>query len=325
MPWQQDLKLMPSIVRETNLKLRLFAPHRHGPIKPPAIVQVTISKMNITQVQNILGSLDLDDLDFLKPMYTRQDSQTTIVQPEKPESYFDILPTEILAMIAMSSGFKTCFTLRHVNQRWRSIVADRQNWKEYISRTPDTIEVDVSLETSLHSYDQLVFGEWTKQGTEMPYMIHKTFLEQYDFLGGITLNVRNGGKVLVEYFDHRERLPCYIADVQKRIQQGQLPPIMPTLDSPVGGLRVPHSCTECVHYDNQEIYKSEFVHGSVSAFDHLEHTFTRDKYQIRLTVTTIRGVFGYKDEMPCVCTKISKINGEELGHRLRDLYMRMIC
>ncbi|KAJ3312727.1 hypothetical protein HDV04_002691 [Boothiomyces sp. JEL0838] len=279
--------------------------------------------MNVTRVQHILGSLDLQDLDFLKPMY-RQDSEVTLVQEEQPDC-FEKLPTEILAMIAMYSGFMTCFTLRHVNKRWRSIMMNRQSWREYIDRTPDIIQVDVSLETSLHSFDQLVFGEWTKNGVKMPYMVHKTFLEQYDFLGGITLDVRPGGKVLVDYFDHRETLPCYIADVQKRIKSGQLPPMMAASNSPVGGLRVAHSCSECAHYDNQQVCKSEFVHGSISAFDHLEHTFVQDKYRIRLTVTTIRGVFGYKDEMPCVCSKISRINGQDLSHRLRDLYMRMVC
>ncbi|KAJ3083794.1 hypothetical protein HK102_000905 [Quaeritorhiza haematococci] len=72
----------------------------------------------------------------------------------------------------------------------------------------------------------------TSTGTSRPlsiYFEHKAFSEHMDFIGGVKLRVAQAGLVLdTAFFDHRETLPCYMLDVQRKRAEGLLPPTLPS-------------------------------------------------------------------------------------------------
>nr|KAJ3404837.1 hypothetical protein HK105_003846 [Polyrhizophydium stewartii] len=146
----------------------------------------------------------------------------------------------------------------------RAVLSVPAAWADYPALSPDVIENSVTVVTKIHAFDHLIFDP-----VEV-FFVHKTFLEQYDFLGGISFRMDAAGHAEADFFDHRERLDCYLDDVRQRVQQGTLPPPLAPLPAaapalpadPAGGARVPHSCAACAHYDTQTTLKSVF------AFDH---------------------------------------------------------
>ena len=129
-----------------------------------------------------------------------------------------------------------------------------------------------------------------------------------------------------DFFEHRESLPCYIADIQSRMASGTLPQVLTTDESPVGGVRVNHTCSECKHYDEQQVIKSELVHQIMAEGEDISHVYHLDsKHEVTVVVTTINSVFGYNNEIPCVSTKIWKIDGVELDKGLHNFYLKYVC
>jgi hypothetical protein len=155
---------------------------------------------------------------FLAPiLHHRSDSAETLMTPETdllPEALtVDItdqvleaavptaldlisLPTELFTLIAMSSGFIGSMTLRKTCHRFRKILSEKYSWASFTSRSPDVIHTVVHVETKLHQFDQIMFCKWLLGGKIVPSIVHRTFLEQYDFLGGLSLNVQDSGRVI---------------------------------------------------------------------------------------------------------------------------------
>ena len=266
-----------------------------------------------------------EDYTFLKPLYVRSTSQDTLVPQDEILSQLEQMPTEIFTMIAMSSGFHACMNLRRTCTRFRQILKDRCHWRSFTERSPDVIETTVTIETRLHQFDQIIFGEWSVQGEKVPCIIHRTFLEQYDFLGGLSLVVQPSGRCKADFFDQREALPCYIKDVKARMAFGSLPTVTTSEESPVGGLRVSHSCSDCAHYDNQTVLRSEFVHRSLSEGDSLSHSYQVDpKHIVHAKIQEVQGVFGYSNDVPCVSVQITSINAKPLSKGNLNWYYKYI-
>lgn len=109
------------------------------------------------------------------------------------------------------------------------------------------------------------------------------------------------------------------------MSNGSIPPVIASQDSPIGGVRVAHSCPECKHYDQQQIVKSELVHQTLLKRDNLTHTFVIDsRRRLKVDVIDIVGVMGYSDNFPCVTTKIAELNGVELNPKQHSLYMKYL-
>jgi hypothetical protein len=241
-----------------------------------------------------MALLDItSDPTFLKPLYDRSDSQETLVETTQ----FNSLPTEIIILIAMSSGFHGCMNLRKTNRRLRYILNDKRNWRRFVDRTGDTIETHVTIETRLHQFDQIIFGEWNVHGT-VPCIIHRTFLEQYDFLGGVSLIQHPNGQVKASFFEQRNRLLCF--------------------DAPG------HSCSDCSQYDTQVILKTEFVHKSLSGGESLSFVYRYPKRSIHVFVQEMDGVFGYSNDVPGLTTRIHAINGKPLKRLEKAMYMKYV-
>ena len=128
-----------------------------------------------------------------------------------------------------------------------------------------------------------------------------------------------------EFFEHRERLPCYIADVKNRMVSGEIPSVITSEISPVGGLRVKHSCVDCAHYDHQAVIKSEFVHQVLTGDDAISHTYQiNDRRLITIKVECVDGINGYSNTVPAITTKIWKINNVELTKQQLSFYLKNI-
>jgi hypothetical protein len=128
-----------------------------------------------------------------------------------------------------------------------------------------------------------------------------------------------------EFFEHRERLPCYIEDVQTRMSNGSLPPVIISEESPVGGVRVAHSCSHCSHYDHQETIKSEFVHSSLAEGDALENEYLIDSnHKLTVRVTSVNGIFGYQNDIPSVSVRIASLNGISLNKGFHHFYLTFV-
>ncbi|KAJ3316551.1 hypothetical protein HDU76_001714, partial [Blyttiomyces sp. JEL0837] len=76
------------------------------------------------------------------------------------------------------------------------------------------------------------FSAPTSLSDSSVYFEHLTFSEQYDFLGGVSLSMTQGGLITSEFFDHRETLPCYKKALKHAVANGSLPPSAPHGDPP---------------------------------------------------------------------------------------------
>ena len=127
-----------------------------------------------------------------KYLHLRQNSEITLIDSK---SELDIFPVEIITIIAMYSGFFGAMNLRQTCRRINQILSIPYSWSQYVSRSPDVIHTQVVLDTFLHQFDQILFATWPMYGKSVPCIIHRTFLEQYDFLGGFSLIQRPSGMV----------------------------------------------------------------------------------------------------------------------------------
>ena len=106
---------------------------------------------------------------------------------------------------------------------------------------------------------------------------------------------------------------------------GDLPQVLPNEDSPVGGLRVKHSCSECQHYDTQEWIKSELILQIPPDQGSLSHTYSLDsRNKLTIGVASIGGVLGYSNDFPSVTTSIWKIDDLELSKREHSFYLEFV-
>jgi hypothetical protein len=256
------------------------------------------------------------DPTFLKPLFERSDSQTTIVNQQTIVNIqLDELPTELIIMICMSSGFHACMQLRKTSTRLRQILNDKRNWSQFSHRSPDVIETKVTMETRMHQFDQLIFAEWPMRGQLVPCVIHRTFLEQYSFLGGISISSNTNGKVKAEFFDNKESLPCYGSAFSQRASSSPL----------LGGVFA-HSCPECEHYDKQTILKTEFVHKALTFGEDLSYEYRLNSKQIvHVSIQEFQGVFGYSSDVPSITVQISKVNGKKLNRFELGWYLKYIA
>ncbi|KAI8900217.1 hypothetical protein BC833DRAFT_582692 [Globomyces pollinis-pini] len=281
--------------------------------------------------EKLSSILDLSSISknptFLSPLLNSDSCATlfdSTVSAENTPS-LQTLPIELFTMIAMSSGFMTCMKLRQTCRFFRNVLDSKSSWNHFHLLSPDIITTKAYLDTTLRQFDQIIFAEWFKNDQKSSCIIHRTFLEQYDYLGGVSLVVSNTGKVTCEFFEHRERLPCYIDDVRTRMANGTIPPTLGISSSPIGGIRVEHSCPECEHYDSQTVIRSEFVHGILADESKLEYTYKlHPKRHVSVTIRSIVGVTGYNTELPAVTTKLWKLNEHELSGGLLNAYMRYI-
>eukprot|EP00842_Homolaphlyctis_polyrhiza_P005689 jgi/Hompol1/6120/HPOL_000713-RA len=119
-----------------------------------------------------------------------------------------MLPTEIICSIAMLSGFRGALSLRKTSSRMFRILSNPTAWTDYKLISPDIIENAITVMTKVHTFDHLLFGEWHESLEYEPttpapklqgsvFFIHKTFLEQYDYLGGISFRMEPGGLATV--------------------------------------------------------------------------------------------------------------------------------
>lgn len=147
---------------------------------------------------------------FLAPLFCT-DSEVTLIQvedlniseecnvPEKDSKNpsqltLQGLPTELFVLISMSAGFKACMELRLTCSRFRKILNQRCNWREFTDKSPDVIETKIELDTTLHQFDQILFAKWPMNGQIVPCVIHRTFLSEYDFLGGFSIIAEPTGR-----------------------------------------------------------------------------------------------------------------------------------
>lgn len=166
--------------------------------------------MSPSKDSSLLDKADfLDSPSFMAPlvsaMHIRSDSGETLVEDAradvdrpfvKGQSHtLNSLPTEILTLISMSSGFLGALNLRQLNRRFRDILSEKYSWTQFVNRSPDIILTQLTVETRLHHYDQILFATWPLNGAQDPCLVHRTFLEQFDFLGGMSLHVKPSGLV----------------------------------------------------------------------------------------------------------------------------------
>lgn len=158
---------------------------------------------------------------------TKQKLQSKAAAPEGSSCNILSLPIELVADIAMLSGFFGAMSLKLTCKPLYTILSSKSSWRGYsqavtttdsigrqLSSSVDTLESTVVISTQMHAFDHLLFGIWNspnddKTSTSHPvlYFEHVTFLEQYDYLGGIKLTCSKSGKIETEFFDHRETLP----------------------------------------------------------------------------------------------------------------------
>ncbi|KAI8918863.1 hypothetical protein BC831DRAFT_515964 [Entophlyctis helioformis] len=167
------------------------------------------------------------------------------------------------------------------------------------------------------------------------FFIHKTFLEQYDFLGGISFHMAPGGLVSAKFFEHRERLDCYADDMAARVQDGTLPPSIDAHvagGAPTGDARHPHTCGRCAHYDTQIVHRSVFVfdqppsggwtHGP-GAGVRQSYTYADGRRTIDITVKPFAGGVR-QDDLPFVSMNRVSVDGVLLPPPLHSLFLALV-
>ena len=220
-------------------------------------------------------------------LHTRSDSESTLVEG------FGLLkfPTEILVVISMHCGFVGAMMLMQTCTRFKEILKSRNSWKYYQQISADVLETLVRMDTRLHKFDQISFCEWTRNNSTMPCLMHLSFTDQYDFLGGISF-AHSHRIIQPEFFESRDRIGC------------------PTDES--------HKCTKCLHYDTQRIQRSSFVNNSDAKIEHL-YSVNRG-LRLKIIVENLETMLGYSDWEPSLTIQLHKLNGIEMPGRMRALY-----
>ncbi|KAJ3050576.1 hypothetical protein HK097_008422 [Rhizophlyctis rosea] len=256
------------------------------------------------------------------------------------------LPSELLISIAARSGFWASLNLSYTSRRFRSLLSDRAAWREHLATdgADELIVNEVTITTRVGVYDHLLFGVWQGEDGEKDgdslFFIHKTFNDDYDFLGGVSFKLLKGGLVEPSFFEHRELLPCYLLDLQTHIQTGSHPPTIhlgttppsnPVLPDPIG-TRIPHSCSSCSHYDTQTVQKSVFVmndqpldsqmrQGVEWCFEHPD-----GRRVVRVRVRPYRGMLGYgcDGDLPMVTVNEVSVAERRLRGGALDVFARLV-
>ncbi|KAH6602381.1 hypothetical protein BASA61_001169 [Batrachochytrium salamandrivorans] len=250
----------------------------------------------------------------------------------------------------------------------------------HLSSLPAEIICNIAMRDRLlccyqvHTFDHLVFGDWhahssisesnkDKDDAEPDvFFMHRTFLEQFDFLGGISFRMDPGGLATANFFEHREHLSCYIDDMQLRVQNGIVPPPLapytappsppppsivsattpteenaleslmplPIHTSPTGGARIQHSCPSCEYYDTQKVRRSIFVFDQVPlhptwAKDGVtyQHVYRDSKRTLLVTVKPSSGRM-FQDDLPVVTLNRLEINGTKLNPNYYSLFLKLV-
>ena len=221
--------------------------------------------------------------------HSRTDSAVTLVEP-----LFKLLnfPAEILVMIAMRAGFITAMKLKQTCSTYRAILENRANWKDYATLSTDVLEIMVTMDTTLHPFDQISFCTWPVNGIYSPCLLHLTFSGHYDFLGGVSFTAQ-GRNLRPEFFESRDRLNCSTLDID-------------------------HSCSECNPYDNQKIEKTCFVNSPSVKMDHFYHVNKHLDLKVVVQSTTVS--LGYSGREPSLTIEQHKLDGVKMTPRMRTLY-----
>lgn len=259
------------------------------------------------------------------------------------------LPYEILCIIAMDAGFFAAITLRKTCSKLFHILNTRLGWYYYNKRLPgggmvDKIENTIEIMTRLHHYDHLVFGLWnTSEKNDQYYFEHLTFYEKFDYLGGVVVQVKPGGLIESEFFDHRETLPCYIDDVLRSRKNGSIPAMLTNSDiyqqsnlalpdTPMGNdVTIDHSCEDCAVHDFKQPLSTSFL------YNHLQEeggslSFTRvltladGKRSIVFKIVNLEADapgYSYLEELPMCTINRVKINGKMLNKFEFALFKRL--
>lgn len=221
-----------------------------------------------------------------------------------------ILPNELLVTIAMQVGIEGALTLKQTSRRLFQILQPAA-WKNYNLLTNDIIVYQATVETVLHTFDQVQFIDWNGPAVQL-----NTFMEN-DELGGVKLRIEHG-KIKTEFYSLRENLSCYLDDITNRMSTGEIPPSLGSSYSPIGGIRREHSCDECEVYNSQKVLKSD----SVMVPTAIEHTFAVGRNYLFVKVENTSGK--YYDKMPSVFSRVLAINNTKLTDRQYTLYAKHV-
>ncbi|KAJ3045562.1 hypothetical protein HDV00_009219 [Rhizophlyctis rosea] len=271
---------------------------------------------------------------------------TSRVLTESAQPTLTTLPSELLISIAAHAGFWASLTLSMTSRRLHHILSDRAAWREIIrhpSKEEDIVN-EVTITTKIGVYDHLLFGVWDGEKEEGDggakgeclFFTHRTFNDEYDFLGGVSFKLLEGGLVEPSFFEHRELLPCYRSSLQSQVLAGAHPPtihIGPTLPTPNTlptpdpiGTSIDHTCPSCTHYTSQQIQKSVFVYNTAETVDRegVDWTFEHGdgRRKVRVRVVPYRGVLGYgcDMELPLVTHNAVSVGGRVVKGRAREVF-----
>ncbi|KAJ8328374.1 hypothetical protein O5D80_003732 [Batrachochytrium dendrobatidis] len=155
------------------------------------------------------------------------------------------LPAELICNIAMRAGFFSALRLCQTSKYFNLLLSCPSSWGLYKHLSSDHIQNTVTVVTKIHTFDHLIFGDWqpghishndsatSNEDEREVYFVHKTFLEQFDFLGGISFSMHPGGLATANFFEHREQLSCYLEDMRQGVQSGRIPPpLIPEMTLP---------------------------------------------------------------------------------------------
>ncbi|KAH6582341.1 hypothetical protein BASA50_002505 [Batrachochytrium salamandrivorans] len=316
----------------------------------------------------------LDDTAAYQISSMGHDTQYHATVSNEHSIHLSSLPAEIICNIAMRAGFFGALLLSQASSRLHVLLSSPSSWVSYKLLTSDHITNTITVVTKVHTFDHLVFGDWhahssisdsnkDKDDAEPDvFFMHRTFLEQFDFLGGISFRMDPGGLATANFFEHREHLSCYIDDMQLRVQNGIVPPPLapytappsppppsivsattpteenaleslmplPIHTSPTGGARIQHSCPSCEYYDTQKVRRSIFVFDQVPlhptwAKDGVtyQHAYKDSKRTLLVTVKPSSGRM-FQDDLPVVTLNRLEINGTKLNPNYYSLFLKLV-
>ena len=220
----------------------------------------------------------------------RSDSQDTLV-----DAGFNLLdfPTEILTMIAMHSGFVSATKLAQTCVKYKTILDRKSSWKDYSTKSTDVLEMLVTMDTALHQFDQISFCTWPINGTYYPCMMHLSFSDQYDFLGGVSFTATSR-TLKTEFFESRERLECPLDDAE-------------------------HICETCTRYADQKIERTCFVHSPDNP--DISHFYCVNQHlNLTVVVRSAESIRGYSSSEPSLTIQLYKLNDRIMSPRAKTLY-----
>ncbi|KAJ3159918.1 hypothetical protein HDU86_001182 [Geranomyces michiganensis] len=283
-----------------------------------------------------------------------KDSTAEIVKPPQPQvCHFEQLPTELVCAIAMRSGFFAALTLMQTSRRFYNLLSHRDAWANYMDprACDDSVESSVVIMTKLSMFDQLSFGTWqglpngdtARAAEEAIFFEHRSFDEGYRFLGGLSMEMSRVTVQSISFFEHRELLPCYQADLKSQAAAGLLPPTIattpptgtpPTITAPIG-TRIAHSCTSCAYYDSQKPRLAICLLDAVPSFSVqpmsgeriYTHAFAEGRRTLRVVVTPYASPVGYADvkDLPMIARENVRVAGNKLTKWEHDFFTKVVC